>query len=189
VIADASDGVDRPGAPAPGRLAERGAGAAAVVAERTGADNTVSGLAAAAGASRLSVDPFGSSLAESSMHSPPPGGWVVMLVPVNRPADVYSVLGPELTEYFSDDEITAVVRSWEERFGAVVSVMTPSTLELAVGAPPRDDDQARRLAAEHTVLMPDADPEDLQGLVPALRSTRGTRGVTSARYRPLGWLD
>jgi hypothetical protein len=119
----------------------------------------------------------------------PPGGWVLMLVPVNRPADVGSVLGPGLTEYLSDDEITAVLRSWEERFGAVVSVMTPSTLALAVGAPPRDDDQARRLAAEHAALMPDADPEDLQGLAAALRSTRGTRGVTSARYWELGWPD
>jgi hypothetical protein len=112
-----------------------------------------------------------------------------MLVPVNRPADVYSVLGPELTEYFSDDEITAVLRSWEARFGAVVSVMTPNTLELAVGAPPRDDDQARRLAAEHAALMPDAAQEDLQGLGPALRSTPSTRGATSARYWALGWPD
>ena len=94
-----------------------------------------------------------------------------------------------VTGYFSDDEITAVLRSWEERFGAVVSVMTGNTLEFAVGAPPRDDDQARRLADEHAALMPDADPQDLQELVVGLRSTHGRRGFSSARYWALGWPD
>jgi hypothetical protein len=85
---------------------------------------------------------------------------MVMLIPVNRPAHLYSVLGTETTEYHSDDESTAVLRSWEERFGAVVSVLTPSTLDLAVGAPPRNDDDARRLAAEHAAFAPQKNGRD-----------------------------
>jgi hypothetical protein len=77
---------------------------------------------------------------------------MVMLVPVNRPADVVSVLGIGMTVYHSDDELTAILRSWEERFGAVVSALGPGTLDLAVGAPPRNEDDARRFAAEHAAF-------------------------------------
>ncbi len=48
-------------------------------------------------------------------------GSSLLLVPANRPADVLSVLGGLIaTEVMSDAELTAVARSWEERFGTVV---------------------------------------------------------------------
>jgi hypothetical protein len=141
-------------------------------------------------ASRMGVQPFGETTEASRMERPPPGGWIVMLVPVNRPADVHSVLGLWVTEYYSVPEFTSVLRSWEERFGAVVSAFSPGTVELAVGAPPHDDEQALRLAAEHAAFAPEDEiATDLEGLPGRLRSTRIVPGDTSARYWVLGWPD
>lgn len=149
------------------------------------------GMATAeARAQRLGVDPFGEIVQASLLDAPPPGGWIVMLVPVNRPADVYSVLRPQLTEFFGDYELTAVLRSWEERFGAVVTALSPSTVELAVGAPPRDGKQARRLAAEQAAFAPEDDgTRDLGALARRLRSSRVLRGLSSAYYWAFGWPD
>jgi hypothetical protein len=147
------------------------------------------GIAAGADDARLAVQAFGDLVEESVVESAPPGGWIVMLVPVNRPADVYSVLGPETTMYHSDDELTVILRSWEERFGAAVSVLTPSTLDLAVGAPPRNDDDARRLAAEHAAFAPPEEWEGLDAVARQLRSTRRVPGVISAHHWAFGWAD
>ena len=75
--------------------------------------------------------------------SAPDFGYVLLLVPANRPADVLSVLGGLIaTEVMSDAELTAVARSWEERFGTVVVGIGAGVLELAVGSPP--DTSTRR---------------------------------------------
>ena len=149
------------------------------------------GMAAgAADANRVAVDPFG-SYAQASVGRPvPPGGWIVMLVPVNRPADVISVLGPGVTEYFEDDELTAVLRSWEERFGAVVSALSPGGIDLAVGAPPRDGEQARHLAVEHALLAPDDEAAVRhEEYAQWLRSNEAVEGWPSAHYWVLVWPD
>jgi Domain of unknown function (DUF4253) len=147
------------------------------------------GIASGADDSRLTVQPFGDLVETSTRIYAPSGGFVVMLVPVNRPADVFSVLGTETTEWHSDDDATAVLRSWEERFGAVVAVLTPSTVDLAVGAPPRDGYDARRLAAEHAAFAPEDDTEGLDAVARQLRSTRRAPGVTSAHHWGFGWPD
>jgi hypothetical protein len=147
------------------------------------------GIASGAGDARLAVEPFGDLVEELVADSAPPGGFVVMLVPVNRPADVYSVLGMQTTEYHTDDEMTAILRSWEERFGAVVSVLAPGVIDLAVGAPPRTGDDARRLAAEHAAFAPEEEWEGLDSAARQLRSTSRVPGVNSARYWVFGWVD
>jgi hypothetical protein len=137
-------------------------------------------------AERRAVKPFGDIL-EASLTERPPGGPLLMLVPVNRPADVIAVLAPRNTIYFTDDELTAVLRSWEGRFGAVVTSLSPGGVELVAGAPPRDGEQVSRLAAEHAILAPDnGSPDDLE---PLLRSDRPTRATTSAHYWAFGWPD
>jgi hypothetical protein len=145
------------------------------------------GLAAAEPAAKQrAVEPFGNIL-ESSLEEQPPGGPILMLVPVNRPADILAVLAPQNTVYFSDNELTAVLRSWEERFGAVVTALSAGGVDLAVGAPPRDDEQLNRVVAEHRTFTPDLwTAADLQKL---LRSSRTTRGITSAHYWALAWPD
>jgi len=58
--------------------------------------------------------------------------------------------------YYDDvGELAAVVRSWEERFGARVVSIGFDTLHLSVAAPPRDLDQALHIAAEHFAFCPD----------------------------------
>jgi hypothetical protein len=136
------------------------------------------------------VDPFDKTIEESLTEPPPPGGWMVLLVPANRPADAISVLHMQTTEWFSDYAVTAVLRSWEERFGAVLCAMSPGGVELAVAAPPRDEEQARRLAAEQAAFAPEDDgTDDLDALARQLRSNRIIRGLTSARYWAFGWPD
>ena len=61
---------------------------------------------------------------------------VLVLVSVNRPADVVAALAPRTTELMSDAERTAVLRSWEERFGAVPMIMEPDSLNVGVDAMP-----------------------------------------------------
>src|SRR5262249_12411650 len=83
---------------------------------------------------------------------------VLILVPVNRPADVGSVLGVTESEVVSDPQTTAVLRSWEERFGAIVTSVGPGTVELSVGSPPTSAGQALRLANEQMAFAPDSYP-------------------------------
>ena len=122
----------------------------------------------------------------------------LLLVPVNRPADVPARLGTFLTEYSTGAEISAVLRSWEERFGAVVVELTPSTITLIVGAPPADERNALLLSAEHHAFSP---PEDagtagsLRRLARLLRAG-GDDGGGAGRPIPLapgiweiGWSD
>ena len=79
------------------------------------------------------------------------------LVPVNRPADVPVVLawsGP--INHFSDmGPLSAVLRSWEDRFGAVLVGVGFDTVSLAVERPPSDRATAAGIAAEHFAICPD----------------------------------
>lgn len=49
----------------------------------------------------------------------------------------------------------AVLRSWEQRFGARVVALKPDTLYLSVAAPPRTPGHAAHVACEHLVFSPD----------------------------------
>lgn len=53
------------------------------------------------------------------------------------------------------DDIVAVLRSWEQRFGARLIGIKPDALHVSVAAAPQDRAQARRVAYEHFAL--DAD--------------------------------
>ncbi|WP_394437125.1 DUF4253 domain-containing protein [Streptomyces sp. SGAir0957] len=52
-------------------------------------------------------------------------------------------------------KFSAVVRDWEDRFGARVVAVGFSTLHLSVASPPVDEDDALRVAAEHFAFCPD----------------------------------
>jgi Domain of unknown function (DUF4253) len=146
------------------------------------------------GVGRAPADPFRMLAQSGTLQSTPEAGWVVVLVPVNRPADVIAMLGFVETEVMSDEALTAVVRSWEERFGAVVTSVGPGELGLAVGSPPRDAEQAVMLAAEHVTFAPEegmvSGREDLPGLARMLRAgaPRGD-GTRSPHFWLFGWPD
>jgi hypothetical protein len=79
------------------------------------------------------------------------------------------------------------VRSWEERFGVVVTTIGPGLLGLSVGRPPRDLGQARLLVAEHDAFAPESDYALDADRARAL--LRGTTGGERRDFWQFGWPD
>ena len=81
----------------------------------------------------------------------------LLLVPATRPADVPRALGwmgPTNYDLAGADQ-TAVLRSWEDRFGGVLVGLGFDTMQLAVASPPTDPAQSELLAREHYAFCPD----------------------------------
>ncbi|MDX3579599.1 DUF4253 domain-containing protein [Streptomyces sp. FL07-04A] len=79
------------------------------------------------------------------------------LVPARRSADVPAALGwtgPAGHEY-DTARLSAVLRSWEDRFGIRVVGLGFDVLVLSVAAPPATAAQAAAVAAEHFAFCPD----------------------------------
>jgi hypothetical protein len=91
--------------------------------------------------------------AEQLVH----GGTRLGLVAVDRGADALAVtgwMGPG--NYFNRvSPLAAVVRSWEDRFGARLLGIGFDTLDLSVAAPPVTFDHALHVAAEPWMFCPD----------------------------------
>ncbi|MBI4939680.1 MAG: DUF4253 domain-containing protein [Actinobacteria bacterium] len=85
------------------------------------------------------------------------GTWFLCLAAVGRGADVLDAVG--WSGHANHDpgpgETSAVLRSWEERFGARLVAAGFDTVLLSVAAPPRGLDEALRVAAEHHAFCPD----------------------------------
>jgi hypothetical protein len=83
--------------------------------------------------------------------------WLVGLVPADRGADALTVVGwgGPCDHTNETQEISVVVRSWEERFGARVVAVGFDTLELSVATPPTTIEHARQVAIEHHAFGPD----------------------------------
>ena len=71
------------------------------------------------------------------------------LVPASRPADVLPLIGWTASDQSDALPIAAVVRSWEDRFGARLLRVGFAEFSLLVDRPPRDFEHAQRIAAEH----------------------------------------
>jgi hypothetical protein len=78
------------------------------------------------------------------------------LVPAARPADVLPAIGWDGAVNYGDvnGRLAAIMRSWEERYDAILVGLSLDTAHLAVRRPPPAD-QARRAAAEQYVFCPD----------------------------------
>jgi hypothetical protein len=88
------------------------------------------------------------------------GDPLLALAPVSRPADVPAAvgwLGTAGSRQPWDDvaALSAVLRSWEDRFGALLVRMGRATLELAVAAPPWERSECLAIAAEHFAFCDD----------------------------------
>lgn len=80
----------------------------------------------------------------------------VGLVPVTRPADVPAHIGwLGATNYFDAGYVTAMLRSWEDRYGAVLVRIGFDYLEVAVRRPPYTEAAARPVVAEQFAFCPD----------------------------------
>ncbi|GAA4702884.1 hypothetical protein GCM10023215_47730 [Pseudonocardia yuanmonensis] len=105
------------------------------------------------------------------------------VVDAARPADVPAVLDWRGACNYDQDvvEISAVLRSWEERFGAVLTLLDADTLILSVAAPPMTRRECESVAAEHFAFCPDQqDPQDgrwftLRGYADLIRGARQWR--------------
>lgn len=80
------------------------------------------------------------------------------LVPVTRPADVPFAVGwsGPVNHYSDMGLLSAVLRSWETRFGAVLVGIGFDTITLAVERPVKDLKTATALAAEHFAICSDS---------------------------------
>src|SRR5262249_60396920 len=71
------------------------------------------------------------------------------LVPASRSADVLPLIGWTPSDQSDALPIAAVVRSWEERFGARLLEIGFAEIRLLVHRPPRSLDAAQRVAPHH----------------------------------------
>jgi hypothetical protein len=86
------------------------------------------------------------------------------LVAAGRPADVPTVVGWSVFGVNESGpgsrslQISAVLRSWETRFGArPLRIGDDAVLQVLVERPPRTEDAARRVAAEHFAFADECD--------------------------------
>ncbi|MGV7586337.1 DUF4253 domain-containing protein [Mycobacterium kansasii] len=81
----------------------------------------------------------------------------LLLVPVSRPADVPAALGWwGGTNYcMSGADFSAVLRSWEDRFAAVLVSIGFDTMTVQVGRRPESEEQLDALLREHYAFCPD----------------------------------
>jgi Domain of unknown function (DUF4253) len=88
------------------------------------------------------------------------------LVPAVRSADVPARMGSSVaTNYLGVAELSAVLRSWEERFGARVVAITDG-LYVSVAAPPLTWEHAEQLALEHYLLCTETVGDEGGGTFP-----------------------
>jgi Domain of unknown function (DUF4253) len=83
----------------------------------------------------------------------------IALVPTARSADSIGLVGWTGTDYepYSPGALSAVLRTWEERFGARVIGVDSGTLWVSVAAPPTTIEHAVRVAAEHFSFCPEVE--------------------------------
>jgi hypothetical protein len=149
---------------------------------------TFPGLAPAAKDTSRGANPF--AVAEEPLGT---NAWL-LLVPCNRPADAITTLGG-LGGELDPSVISAVLRSWEERFSATAYELAPDLVILSVAAPPATREHALLVAAEHMAFC----PPDESGAPGALQKVANglvtSAGPTSEDYRSsrdrwyAGWFD
>jgi hypothetical protein len=119
------------------------------------------GLAEPTGKPRPYFDPFGllreRQRADSSWN-PAALTPSLMLVPCRRPADAVARIGLLCGTAYAGVEdpalVSSVLRSWEDRFHAVLVALAPGEVALAVGAPPATFEEALHIAAEQFAFAP-----------------------------------
>src|SRR5215813_11720025 len=86
------------------------------------------------------------------------------LAPAARPADVLPLIGWTPSDQSDALPIAAVVRSWEDRFGARLLRVGFAEISLLVDRPPRSVAHAECIAAEHFVFCDECAGEGLSDI-------------------------
>lgn len=105
------------------------------------------------------------------------------VVNAHRPADIRAVVGWGGIGNYRHQElsgISAVLRSWEERFRAILTVLMDAVLYLSVADPAKSRGESERVAAEHFAFCPDQ--HDLQN-----GTVYTPRTYTETIRRERGW--
>ncbi|GAA3834440.1 DUF4253 domain-containing protein [Sphaerisporangium flaviroseum] len=97
------------------------------------------------------------------------------LAAVERGADALAVMGWQGALHHNEWNVplAAVVRSWEDRFGARLVGLGFNTLDLSVAAPPVTSQHALHVAAEHWTFCPDAIVQGAGSLLDYAEQLRG----------------
>jgi hypothetical protein len=96
-------------------------------------------------------------------------GWLgaarIGLVPAARPADVLALAGYDGTvnRYGTPEPLSAALRSWEDRFGAVLAEVGFAHIRLLARRPPRTLPDAQAVAAELWSFCDESWPIDKPG--------------------------
>ncbi|MBA0045173.1 DUF4253 domain-containing protein [Mycobacteroides sp. LB1] len=109
-------------------------------------------------------------------------GSLLILVPVTRPADALNALGwtHGVNYDIAEAQLSAVLRSWEDRFGAVLTTVDFDFIEVEVTRPPGAD-LALPVGYEHYGFCPD-NIDQGAGTLSAY-----ARGITGARTWSFWW--
>ncbi|MFC4002104.1 DUF4253 domain-containing protein [Prauserella oleivorans] len=99
------------------------------------------------------------------------------IVETPRPADIPAVLGWQGMRTMTDraEAVSSVLRSWEDRFGAVLICLGFDSLDLSVAAPPKTRERSLVVAAEHRAFCLDrflAQPGSLREVAAQLLGKR-----------------
>lgn len=90
-----------------------------------------------------------------------PGAARLGLVSCDRPADAVALAGwTGAINRLGTAQVSAVLRSWEDRFGVVLVGLAFATITLLVTRPPSTDEDALRVAAEIAAFCPDVLSQD-----------------------------
>lgn len=94
-------------------------------------------------------------------------GWFgsarIGLVQASRPADVLAIVGHDRVSRSDSLDLTVVLRSWEDRFDAVVVEVGFAGIRLLARRPPRTSRQAEAVAAELWAMSDEFWPIDKPG--------------------------
>ena len=87
----------------------------------------------------------------------PVGAAQLGLVSCRRPADAVALAGwTGAINVIEAAQVSAVLRSWEDRFGAILVGLSFSTITVVVTRPPVTEDDVLHVAAEIAAFCPDA---------------------------------
>jgi hypothetical protein len=109
-----------------------------------------------------------------------PGG--LLLVPVARPADVPAALGwiGATNSDLAGAELTSVLRSWEDRFGAVLTGLGFDTMTVQLARIPENPETIQAILAEHYAFCAD-------NIDQGLPADQYAEGLTEWRHWDFWW--
>ena len=123
------------------------------------------------------------------------GPYRLLLIPCRRPADAITTVDFQLITSVRLADISTVLRSWEDRFGARVVLFGSSAVILAVASPPRTVADADRLGNELLAISPPPNAAKLSDLASALMGHANPLSMNyqSSDFTPrtwaIGWDD